>query len=342
MKKFVTYMLTVGISVFGVIALFNYFIDPSNIYSTDYIDRVIEGARRGLNVECMSDNMDERIYKRKLSELHRGETFDYVALGASHASLLSEDALSGASLLNLWVGGGTLEDITAFYQICKDNDIHYRNVIIPVDEYLLNDENTDIRWKPVASYYYKFMGQEVTEERFDWDKVWNLFSASYFQASLKFLMVRLSGVPDIRYVLTVENEGSTRRTDGSIYYERKNRERAQNLIDKEALQPVKNFDEYKEVSQRRISIFCKLMDALKADGVNVIFFRSPLHPIVYERTKHVKGMAESRKFFTEYAEKNGITLIGSYNPADLGLKNTDFHVGSHLKKEVVDRLFSHE
>ena len=47
--SFLIYLSIVLPVVLGGLALVNYLIDPGHIYSTRYIDEVIEGARRGLN-----------------------------------------------------------------------------------------------------------------------------------------------------------------------------------------------------------------------------------------------------------------------------------------------------
>ena len=49
-------------------------------------------------------------------------------------------------------------------------------------------------------------------------------------------------------------------------------------------------------------------------------------------------MQKAINYIDEYAKKNNIPIIGSFNPEDLGLKNTDFYDAAHARKEVVDKL----
>ena len=122
MKKFIIYVLSIVIPIFGGIALVNYLVDPGHIYSSSYIEDVVEGARRGLCVTNVG-NMDERIFKKKLIEVYKGKEFDFLVIGSSRVMTISEDCLNGGTLLNLGVSGSKLEDMIALCQICKENEV---------------------------------------------------------------------------------------------------------------------------------------------------------------------------------------------------------------------------
>ena len=110
-------MLTIYVTVFGSIAFVNYMIDPGHIYrSQKYIDTVIEGIKKGYNIEGITD-IDERNYKLRFAELHKGENFDFLALGSSRIMTVSENILHGYSLLNLGISSCQIEEIIAFYQL---------------------------------------------------------------------------------------------------------------------------------------------------------------------------------------------------------------------------------
>lgn len=338
MKRFIIYMLTIFFTVYGGMATINYIVDPGHVYSTEYIDKVAEGARMGLNVEGVT-NIDERLYRLKFAEAYKGQSFDYLALGSSRIMTVSEDALKGASLLNMGVSGCKIEDMIALYQICKDYDIHFKHVMIASDPTFFNANDNDSRWKTIENYYNEFIGNPI-EEKSDLTLYKNLVSPSYFKSAVAMIPSLLKGNDELKYVKTFINEGGAKRTDGSIYYDRKYRETPQATIDKNALTwehgSYKNFN---SLSSERIALFEKLVNSLKLEGMDVSFFWCPFHPLYYKRVMDMKGAVNAFEYVDDYARKNNIKIIGSFNPDDVGFKNTDFYDAAHARKEAIDKLF---
>lgn len=341
MKHFIFYILTIFVPIFGGIVLVNHTLDPGHIYqSQKYIDKVIEGIKEGYNVEGITD-IDERIYKLQFAELHKGEKFDYLALGSSRIMTVSKDILHGSSFLNLSVSSCQIEDIIAFYQICKDFNIHYSNLLISADPYVFNGHYIDDRWKCLGDYVNEYMGKDVTGQRIDWDIVWNLFSISYFKTALHSCMTDNN---NLKYVKTaINNEGETFRTDGSFCWSRSVREAPQAVIDGKARTTHFHlFKDFNDISEDRVALFTKLMENVKADNVKIHFVCSPFHPIFYRKLLKSKGAMDAMDFFKNYANNNNIQLIGSFNPADEGLNGSDFYDGPHIRKEVLDRIVERE
>ncbi len=341
MKNFVAYMLVIFFTVYGGMAAVNYFVDPGHIYSTEYIDKVVEGARKGLNVEGVT-NIDERLYRLKFAEVYKGQSFDYLALGSSRIMTVSEDALKGASLLNMGVSGCKIEDMIALYQICKDYDIHFKHVMIAPDPTFFNSNDNDSRWKSIESYYNEFLGIH-NEGISDLTLYKNLVSPSYFKSALVMIPSLLKGNNELRYVKTFINEGGAKRTDGSIYYDRKNRETPQTAIDNGALTwEHGSYRNFISLSRERVALFEKLLASFKKDGVDASFFFCPFHPSYYKRVLEMKGAVEAFKYVNDYARKNNIPVVGSFNPDDVGFKNTDFYDAAHARKESIDVLLKNE
>ncbi len=340
MKRFVCYMMTLTVIVFGGIATINYTLDPGHVYHAQkYIDKVIAGIREGYQVEGISD-IDERLYKLRFAELHQGETFDFLALGSSRIMTVSQDIMHGNTFLNLSISSCQIEELIAFYQICKDYNIHFSNVLIPADPSLFNEHYIDDRWKCLGDYVNEFMGEDVTGSRLDWDVVWNLFSVSYFRTSLRSCIANNT---ELKYVKTTTNDGATFRTDGSFTWQRPVREAPQKVIEEKA--HTMHFHLYKDfydISEKRVALFTKLLERIKADDVKLYLVRSPFHPVFYKKLLNLKGAREAFDFVKNYAKENDIPLIGSYNPADEGLDGSDFYDGPHVRKEVMDRIVERE
>ena len=340
MKKFIIYVLSIVIPIFGGMALVNYLVDPGHIYSSSYIEDVVEGARRGLCVTNVG-NMDERIFKKKLIEVYKGKEFDYLVIGSSRVMTISEDCLNGSTLLNLGVSGSKLEDMIALYQICKENGVTFKNVIIGADPTLFNENDNDNRWESIGSYYYAYKGRKSIDTNFEFQitLIENLFSPSYFKSAVSDIPTAFEGNAKIEYVKTFINDGGTKRPDGSIYYAKEYRENPQSWVDADATTcchgSFYNFDSF---SEERKSIFIEFVETLHNNGTNIIIWCCPYHPLFYKRALEMKGLPPSISFISEYAEEHGYKLIGSFNPEDLSLTNKDFYDGFHVRKEVVDKI----
>ena len=326
--------------VFGGIPTVNYILDPGHVYhGHEYIDKVIAGIKEGYYVEGISD-IDERLYKLRFAELHQGESFDYLALGSSRIMTVSEDIMHGRTFLNLSISSCQIEEIVAFYQICKDFKIHYSNVLIPVDPSLFNGHYIDDRWKCLGDYVNEFMGEDVTGSKLDWDIIWNLFSVSYFKTALSSC---IAGNNELKYVKTATNEGATFRTDGSLTWERTVREAPQSVIKAKARTTHFHlYKDYYDISEKRVALFTKLLERIKADGIKIHFVCSPFHPIFYKKLLQLKGARDAFEFVDRYAKENNIPLIGSFNPADEGLTESDFYDGPHVRKEIMDKIVERE
>lgn len=352
MKRFLLYLSIVFIPICIGVPIVNYILDPGHIYSIQYIDDVVEGAKKGLNVTNVS-NMNERLYKKKLVEINKGKSFDYVIMGSSRLLTLSEDPFGGAKVLNLAVSGAKIEDMIALFQICRENDIHFDNIIIGTDPTLFNDSYMDSRWYSIAEYYYTFVNNSIADNTDmmlsgnnlqlmkQWMLIENLYSFTYFQTALKSIPNYIEGNQNVEYVKTYINEGGTKRPDGSIYYAKKYREKPQKEIDN----TVKTFSHqaylnFYHSSIKQEQMFASMIEAMQKENKDsrIFFFCSPFHPSFYNKYKDVEGFREAMLYIYNYGKTNGITIVGSFNPDDVDFKNSDFYDAVHVRKESIDKL----
>lgn len=339
MKRFLIIILTLILPFLIIIPCVNYFVDPVHLYSSTYIDKIIYGLLQGKNVTNIID-CNERSFSRKFTQAHKNDNFDFLIIGASRVMTISEDAFIEGHILNLGMSGSKLEDLIAVYELCKENNIHYKNIIIGMEATYFNDFDTDTRWKVLEKEYKLFTGEKYQENNFT--LIQNLFSISYFKSSLSNLANHKKNIPELEYVDTFINENGTKRIDGSIYYALEYRERNQSIIDNEAKTWThSSFNNYNTLSKERKTIFEKFIQSLKKDGVNIIFFECPYNPLSYQRLMSSKGMEQGCKYIGHFANKNGIKIIGAYNPEVLQFKTTDFYDAVHARKESLDTLFLH-
>jgi hypothetical protein len=282
--------------------------------------------------------MDERRYREELVKLHRGESFDYLVVGSSRSMSISGRYLEGNTLLNLGMSGAKLEDLAALYQLCKDNDVHYKCVILGADQILLNEGYQDTRWYALAPYYSEFIGRDCgVSQNGNSD---NLFSLSYFAEAIKTLWEGAANKHPFEYTERVENEGMTYCMDGSIYYDRTTVDKAQSEVDRSArFESHPSYQKTDFNDYNRTQLFDQVVKAYSSQA-KVIFWFSPVHPLFYARWSKMHGLLEASDKVVKYAEENHIPTIGDFNPTALGLKNTDFYDFMHCRSEVVNRIVS--
>ena len=327
-------MACVFLPVLTGVAVTNYVVDPGDVYRKRYVDKIIEGHGKDLHVTNVPDNIDDRTYKLKLCELNKNKSFDILVIGNSRLLTISSDMFPHSSVLNLALASGKLEDYVAFYQICKQNNIHYDKVFFCADPPTLFNENfQETRWKNIEEYYYGFLNQEKGFD-IDFSRFENLFSLSYFQTAVKEKKSK-----DMAFVNTPVNKGKTYRKDGSLNYKRAVREMSLEAIDGMArTEMLSMFNDFESLSEERKQLFDTLIQTFKKDGVEVLFFRSPYHPIFYKRIENIQGMKEGMEYMENYAKDNHIQMIGHFNPVEDSLSNKDFYDHVHPRSETMERL----
>lgn len=335
MKRFLIYFLSLTIPYLSLILCVNYFVDPGNVYDDEYVYKIIDGVSQGENVTNVQ-NKDERLYKRMLVEVNNGKKYDYVVWGPSQIMTLSEDVFPGKSFLNLGMSSSTIEDYISMYVICKENNLLYDNLIIAPLPTLYNPNNEDARWETNARYYYQYYNTD--NKIFVSQKNKNLFSVSYFKTAVKSLFS--SSNKDLVYTELYVNEQQTERPDGSLYYGVSYINKPQNEIDNSAkVLSHESFNKFNAVSKVKQESFEQLINNIIKDGVNVYFYLSPSHPYSYELMMQNLAIIDAENRIVEFAKDNNIQIIGSYNPLDLGFKNSSFYDGMHVRKELVDSIF---
>lgn len=81
---------------------------------------------------------------------------------------------------------------------------------------------------------------------------------------------------------------------------------------------------------------------MKKNGINVIFFCAPYHPLFYSRVVKMNAINEMMEYIYCLAEDNNIQIIGSFDPNECGMTNKDFYDAVHLKSEVINNYIKKE
>ena len=164
-----------------------------------------------------------------------------------------------------------------------------------------------------------------------------MLSPAYFQQSLKGLLQASlkSAVPTIdakplclpdtnqdNYVFCADGSTPWPVLEG---YESEKIENIVRTID-DGLVPLKSID------GNALKLLKQLTDFYVRNGTSVTYVLVPVHPFSYEKWKSEKdsrGFLLAETTYRKFANRNGIAIVGSYNPAVVGCKNTDFRDWVH-------------
>lgn len=101
---------------------------------------------------------------------------------------------------------------------------------------------------------------------------------------------------------------------------------------------------YTALEADQCALFEDFVDYMQSCGVEIVFFLTPYHPFVYEyvsiyNVEDHAGFFEVEPYLREFAAREGIPVIGSYDPSLLGLTEEDFYDGLHVRSSGISKFF---
>ena len=339
MKKFIYKVIIISSIIFSFLLIINYYADPGNLFSKSYENEIVDMLKFN-NVTNIS-NYDERAFQREFINSLDVKP-EIIAIGSSRVAYIDSDFFSDQIFINSGVSGATIEDLVAIYQMYKSKDILPKEIILGVDPWLFNINNGQNRWLSIEKEYKKYYNKEESKINLGFTilKYTQLFSPSYFQASLNLLQT------EKKLTLTSKknNHGRTKLKDGSLVETQAVREITINQLDdivQDYIQKKQySIEGYHRISTEKFIEFQNLcLDILEKD-IKLSFFLAPYHPLVYQKIiKDYVIVLDVEKEITEFAINKKIKLIGSFSPLKAGVNNKDFFDGMHLQKSSV-KLFN--
>lgn len=339
-KKFIFISLPVLILLFAV----NYFGDAARIFDPEYEKKMAEILMNGSYVTNIS-NYDERVFQKELiNGLNNAP--EVLVLGSSRTMLINSAYFPNQTFFNNSVSGASIEDIIALFQIYKERNILPKKIIVGIDPWLLNENNGQTRWKSLEYFYNKYNKKaDHSLAKNSSYKYSELFSLSYFQASIKALPKLFSGTS--RPIATHEkyNETNTKLSDGSLVYSADYRNVTQTKIKSKidgyingSIYSIENFE---SISDDIWSEFQEFISTLKKENITVEFFLCPYAPRVYEKVSiSYPNVEKSENLIVRFAMANEIKVYGSFDPYGLGFDETYFYDGMHCKEKGIEEILN--
>lgn len=354
MKKFIKKSFIFLIPVILIVALTNYLVDPAHIFNDDYEKGMVEIIKDGNNIANTS-NYDARLFQKIYIEKLL-DPKDVIVIGSSRSMQIRKELFIN-DFFNNSVPGAILEDYIAITQLYYANDKLPNKVILGVDPWIFNKNHGQTRWETLEENYRnffkhndidngKFLKKPLLNTIFE-NNLLNLFSIKYFQESIKYLSSGNYYNED--YFSTQEKELSSKikLDDGSLVYGSDFRKADINEINNKAKNYINgriySIENFKIINDVYLEQFEALVSFYKSKNIKVILFLPPYHPTVYNyinNNPEYKMIEKVELYLKEFACKNNIKIIGSYNPNELNLNCDSFYDGMHPKEEVMEKLFN--
>ncbi len=248
----------------------------------------------------------ERILSQKISS--------NVVLGSSRSMLIGKPI--GLDVLNFGVSGALLKDFKFIYGYLKESNSEINTIYIEISPWLLNTNTKESRYK-------KFIPPSFTE------KLKNLLSVSYFFDNIKFN----------KYDYKVNSEDYIWYKDGTIKYNKEYVEYDINKIKEYNTDEVYLLDGFNDIKNLNISEFSFFIDEILSDGIKIIFVKHPYPPLInHNIISKYPNILKSKILIDSLALLKNINILGSFDPENNKLKNTDFYDVMHLNPNGIKKL----
>jgi hypothetical protein len=342
MKKFIFKTSIFSLLIFILLISVNYWGDSAKIFHRGYEKKIAELLFENHNVTNIS-NYDERILQKEIiSKL--GSSPDVLILGSSRIMLINSTYFKNKKVINNGVSGASIEDLIAIYQIYKSRSILPKKIILGIDPWLFNENNGQTRWHSLKKEYYSFSEKtvEVEKDRLN-NKVKQLFSFSYFQASFNNIPNVISGKSEPIATDNIYNTTNTKLFDASLSYGKKFREVSDIEINNKAKNYIKgniySIEQFDKISPKIWDEFEYFCQEIIENDIELSFFLAPYHPIVYEEIEqNYKLVIVTENKVVNFAKENNIRCLGSFSPIKMEIDNKGFYDGMHSKEYIIKKI----
>ncbi len=303
------------------------------------------------------DQLDERTVHKYLVQGLK-EPFDTIAIGSSRILQLTADtATSAGSFYNCGLSGADYRDVMNSFYLFEKAGMLPKNVIFCIDPWLLNSDPNTLHLRSDEALYSEFavsvLGvaavtpqKEVVEE----EEEKSPYRPSKVKENIKKLMEPSPETPVISAAIVQgeleEQAANVKCGDGSVLYGIDYRTADIDTVEQRARLEAKTFlhmDGFLTPDVELCEQFDRFVHHMQDCGVNVIFLMVPYHPAIYDYAVYnawrYPGFFITERWFTHYAEENGIPLYGSYNPYVAGCLEDSFYDGLHPTGEALAHIF---
>jgi len=343
-----------------LIVFVNCWVDPAHLLSGERYERgIADLLLQGHNVAYISPNYNDRLVQKFYIE-GLSKPKDIVVLGSSRSMQINPRWFSKGSFFNHSVVAGSLDDYMAIYQLYRQKHWHPSVVIFCLDSWnfygnshhgspltvaLIKNYDTiaatlGIPSNPMISQW------KVIKSRVE--RYAEIVSPNYFQESLMTLREEAMQGNSRHYFATSKTEDrypvklhDGRQTFGEIELTRHGSVSAVRSFAGNAAHLYRGYA--KRIDSQDQRKFEALVRLMRNEGVKMILFLPPFHPEVYHvlsRTRDLEAHDRVESYLRNFASRERLLLIGSYNAATCGFDEADFYDDIHARAWALRRLFA--
>lgn len=338
---------------FLALVLTNWFVDPAHLRSPDAYEKgIAEMLTQGKAVTNVVNDDASAILEYSI----RGQTSapDVLLLGTSKSKGIHSDFFPGETFFNAALSGSGLDDQLVIYNMYERRKFIPKEVIFEVNPWLLMAGRTSqlprfaargaqlqaklLRGEPVN-------GPARAEQKSN--ALIKMITPDYFQSSSLALINTIFRGNDGSFREYHEGDtpsGTTYFPDGSILVPphmtaNLGTEQPEAYALKYAWDPPGGIPRQIDPFQQKV--FEAFIQHLLDSGVKVTFYVPPYHPTSYRlmMDSPSRFVVDIQQYFVDFAQAHGIEVIGSFNPADIGITNADFYDPTHITTESIWRIF---
>jgi hypothetical protein len=296
---------------------------------------------------------DERELQRLIVDQYPAQR-DVIVMGSSRVMMVRKRFLKGnVDFFNHSVAGAGINDFISIMGLYKQKKILPRTVVLGIDPWAFNKNNgLGQPWEILAAYYHEMlteMGSDRAERVIQGKKGTDRAPSTGRLSKLKQLINLdytlqnwdcLRRGKKLRITDTIAIDNYVREPDGSLHFPYALRHANMTKDGPANDMPGGFFKDFELLYGT--DVFEDLVRYLRKKSVKVVFLLPPFHPHAYRScfTNPTYGITlKIEEYLTEFAGRNGVTVVGSYNPAMYGFRGEDFCDGWHSHDTVMQRLF---
>ena len=335
-------VIFISILVLVVIALFNCFVDGIGLFRyTKGLKYMATALINGKMVAGPLGGYDERELQRIVVKNYPSRR-DIITIGSSRNMQLRKRFFHGnQDFFNHSMAAASIEDYVSVVSLYIAEGNLPKTVIISIDPWVFNAKNGMPQWWKHLADSYKEMASKIYQQTSNVDlgqtsRYRQLINLDYTIANYKYMRkgkkLRLTDRADI--------DDFVREPDGSIHFPYRWRYKRDERADYPPhAMPITYLNNFNTMSN-----FQLLQDFaiyLQKQGVEVVFLLIPFHPVAYKLfndSSRYRIVLTIEDMLRDFAQRNKMKLIGSYDPKRYGLTGKDFFDDTHGHETVVQKV----
>jgi hypothetical protein len=343
-KKTVYFFINTSLVLIISIVVFNYETDTFNLYGNHSNNSIINDLNQKYYISSknITSNRVDNIYD-KLLYIKKNEKIDVLVIGSSRVMFFHKEFMfdnSNIEYLNFTDGTASLNHYAKVIGMFNKYSIKLpKTIILGLDPWVFDSHTTISKIKNLIN-----ISPNSNDSHYG-----QLFNFEYTKLNLFSFVEKKSYIKSksIEQLLNNQNSNMILSPNGDIYYPK-----AKENIDLKNLKNLiyNNIKTCKKMNYdtkcvdydvlRNISEFRYFLNYLKDKGCKVIIYLPPFAPTFYNY------IVEDNKFKHHYNRIIKILkdekikhIIGSYNPNDLNLTDSDFMDSIHPKNLTIEKIF---